>query len=294
MSDSSIRWLVDRPAVDAPSLLVMLTGWIDAGGAGAAAMEAIETECAATPLATFDDDVYIDFRARRPTMQLREGLNSVLQWSQIKVSIGRDLAGHDLVLLTGPEPDMAWHRFSDAVGDLAVELGVTRMFGLGAYPFAAPHTRAPRISISTPSQDLLTSVRFMRSSVDVPAGVAASIEHAMHARGIPALGIWVQVPHYITSMAYPTSSVALLDALREVADITVDATRIRQEAVLQRGRLDKLVEDNPEHVQMLARLEELYDSIGDPSDANAGGPILEMRSGDELAAELEQFLREQD
>lgn len=294
MIDSSIRWLVERPQPDSPSLLVMLTGWIDAGGAGAAAMEAIETECHATPIATFDDDVYIDFRARRPTMELREGLNSVLHWSRINVSIGRDQAGHDLVLLTGPEPDMAWHRFSDAVGDLAVELGVTRMFGLGAYPFAAPHTRTPRLSVSTPSQDVLASVRFMRSSVDVPAGVAASIEHAMHARGIPALGIWVQVPHYITSMSYPTSSVALLDALRELADIVIDAAQIRQEAIIQRGRLDKLVADNAEHVEMLTRLEELYDSAGDASAQNAGGPVLELRSGDELAAELEQFLRDQD
>ena len=29
-------------------------------------------------------------------MELREGLNSVLQWSRINVSIGRDQAGHDL------------------------------------------------------------------------------------------------------------------------------------------------------------------------------------------------------
>jgi hypothetical protein len=294
MIDSSISWLVERPQTDAPTLLVMLTGWIDAGGAGAAAMDVIETESNATPIATFDDDVYIDFRARRPTMELREGLNSVLHWSRINVSIGRDQAGHDLVLLTGPEPDMAWHRFSDAVGDLAVELGVSRMFGLGAYPFAAPHTRTPRLSVSTPSQDVLSSVRFMRSSVDVPAGVAASIEHAMHARGIPALGIWVQVPHYITSMSYPASSVALLDALREVADIVIDAAQIRQEAIIQRARLDKLVADNAEHIEMLARLEALYDSAGDPGEETAGGPVLELRSGDELAAELEQFLREQD
>ena len=116
----------------------------------------------------------------------------------------------------------------------------------------------------------------------------------MHARGIPALGIWVQVPHYITSMSYPTSSVALLDALRELADIVIDAAQFRQEAIIQRGRLDKLVADNPEHAEMLTRLEELYDSAGDPSAQNAGGPVLELRSGDELAAELEQFLRDQD
>ncbi|MGH9134795.1 MAG: PAC2 family protein [Ilumatobacteraceae bacterium] len=294
MTDSSISWLAERPQLESPVLLVMLTGWIDAGGAGASAMEAIESECQATPIATFDDDLYIDFRARRPTMELREGINTVLQWSRINVSTGRDQAGHDLVLLTGPEPDMAWHRFCDAVGDLAVELGVTRMFALGAYPFAAPHTRTPRLSVSTPSQDVLASVRFMRSSVDVPAGVAASIEHAMHSRGIPALGIWVQVPHYITSMSYPAASVALLDSLREVADIVIDGAQIRQEAVIQRGRLDKLVADNAEHTQMLARLEELYDATDDPGATDLTGPSLELRSGDELAAELEQYLRDQD
>jgi hypothetical protein len=47
-------------------------------------------------------------------------------------------------------------------------------------------------------------------------------------------------------------------------------------------------------MEMLTRLEELYDSADDPSAQNAGGPVLELRSGDELAAELEQFLRDQD
>ena len=101
------------------------------------------------------------------------------------------------------------------------------------------------------------------------------------------------MPHYITSMSYPASSVALLDALREVADIVVDAAQIRQEALIQRGRLDKLVADNADHVQMLKPPRELYDSTGDPTEGAAGGPILELRSGDELAAELEQFLRDQ-
>jgi hypothetical protein len=293
MIDPSIRWLTDKPELEAPVLIVMLTGWIDAGNAAAAAMEVISTECEATPFAVFDDDAYIDFRARRPMMELREGLNAVLRWSQIVVSGARDLAGHDLVLLHGPEPDMAWHRFSDAVGGLAVELGVTRMFGLGAYPFATPHTRPPRLSVTTPSQDVLATVRYLRSSVDVPAGVAAAIEHAMHERGIPALGIWVQVPHYITSLSYPASTVALLDGLRELADVVVDGAGVRQEAVVQRRRLDKLVAENPEHGQMLAQLEELYDSSDEQPGATRG-PTLELRSGDELAAELEQFLREQD
>ena len=294
MSDDSLHWLAERPQLDAPIFVVMLTGWIDAAGAAASAMEAIETEAEASPIATFDDDTYIDFRARRPTMELREGLNTVLQWSRINLSVGRDLAGHDLLLLTGPEPDMRWHRFSTVVADVAESLGVSRMIALGAYPFAAPHTRPARLSCSSASQDVLGSVPFLRSSVDVPAGVAAALEHTLHDRGIPALGIWVQVPHYIATTSYPAASVALLDGLREAAEVVVDGTQLRQETIVQRRRLDKMVSGNDEHERMLHQLEELYDSTDDTVESEGGGPSLELRSGDELAAEFERYLREQD
>jgi hypothetical protein len=296
VSDSSIEWIGSRPALDRPVLVVMMTGWIDAGGSAAGAMSAISDESEASPVAVFDDDTYIDFRARRPTMELREGLNSVLDWSRITLSVGHDQAGHDLLLLGGPEPDMAWHRFAREVGDLALDLGVRRMVGLGAYPFAAPHTRPSRVSCTTPSHDVLAGVSFLRSSVDVPAGMEGVLEHELHDRGIPALGIWAQVPHYIAAMSYPAASVSLLDALREAADLVVDGTELRQEAVVQRERLDALVAENPEHLRMLDQLEQLYDASADDDTApgRTGGPSLELRSGDELAAELERFLRDQD
>jgi hypothetical protein len=307
-TDSSLRWITPSlPEVTAPALVVMLSGWIDAGGAAEAAMTAIRTETEASPVATFDDDVYIDFRARRPTMELREGLNTVLQYDHITVSVGRDQAGHDLVLLWGPEPDMAWHRFADAVGELAVGFGVSKMVALGAYPFAAPHTRASRLSLSTPSQDLLMRLPYLRSSIDVPAGVAAALEHAMHERGIPAVGIWAQVPHYVATMSYPPAAVALLDGLRECADVVIDGAELRQAGIQLRERLDTMVAGNDEHVRMVAQLEELHDASDDtvPTDDSGGGvggdqpPGLgqtgrAMPSGDEIAAEFERFLRDQD
>ena len=100
------------------------------------------------PLVRFDDDTFIDYRARRPTMELRDGLNTDLVWPTIELRAGRSVDGRDILLLTGPEPDMAWHRFAAAVSDIAVELDVTQMVGFGAYPFATPHTRPPRLSCS--------------------------------------------------------------------------------------------------------------------------------------------------
>ena len=290
--EGAFEWLVDEPMLHEPVLVVMLTGWIDAAGAAAAAAEALSRECETSPILRFDDDTFIDFRARRPVMELRDGINTDLVWSTIELRAGRSTSGRDVLVLSGPEPDMAWHRFARAISDISVELGVTKMVAFGSYPFAAPHTRTPRLSCSSPSTDVLASVTFARSSVDVPAGMAAVLEHALHARRIPTIGIWVQVPHYVVAMPYPAASVALLDGLTEVSGIEVAATELRAAIGPQRERIDTTIDGNAEHLAMLRQLEELYDaSVGGEV---ASGPAMELRSGDELADEIQAFLRDQD
>ncbi|MGD9998905.1 MAG: proteasome assembly chaperone family protein [Ilumatobacteraceae bacterium] len=278
------------PALDAPVLVVMLTGWIDASGAAAAAMSAIEDVTAARPLATFNGDVFIDYRARRPTMQLREGVNTRLEWPEIALRVGRDAAGHDLLLLSGPEPDASWRWFADVISGLSVELGVRLAIVLGAYPFATPHTRPARLSCTSPSVELVESVPFLKNSVDVPAGMGAVLEHALVDRGVPAIGLWAQVPHYLATMSYPAASAALLEGLAQLAGVHVDTTVLRQEAEVQRGRIDQLVAANTEHQAMIQQLEAAYDEIDQPSGTMWSGSIP---TADELGAEVERFLREQ-
>jgi proteasome assembly chaperone (PAC2) family protein len=285
------RFVTEVPDLHEPVLIVMLSGWIDASGAAAAAMSALETECGATPLVTFDDDVFIDYRARRPLLELRNGVNTRLVWMTPQLHVGRDPHGRDVLLLNGPEPDMAWHRFTTVIGELAGQLGVPWMVALGAYPFAAPHTRPPRLSATSPSAEVLAELPFRLSSVDVPAGASAALEQALHERGIWSVGIWAQVPHYVASMSYPAASAALLDGLATATGITIAGDELRREAELQRQRLDQLVEANEEHQAMVVQFERMYDAAEESIDGSAGG--LELRSGDELAAEVERFLREQ-
>jgi hypothetical protein len=291
------QFVSEPPALDEPVLVVMMTGWIDASGAAAAAMTTLDKETAARPLVTFDDDTYIDYRARRPMLELRDGVSTRLVWSAPELKVGHDANGRDVLLLSGPEPDMAWHRFAATVADLAQQLTVTKMAALGAYPFAAPHTRPPHLSATSPSAEVIAGLPFRTSSVDVPAGMAAALEHALAGRGIPALGIWSQVPHYVATMSYPAASVALLEGLELATGISVDGTGLRREAVLQRERLDQLVDGNDEHRAMVAQFERMYDAAEQEADRAAGADQspggLELRSGDELAAEVERFLRDQ-
>jgi len=268
------------PADPVEVLVVGLSGWIDASGAAAGALEALEAQLGMELVVTFDDDVFIDYRARRPTMTLRNGVNEALTWSVPELRVGRDRDGRGVGVLSGPEPDSNWRLFASALADLAVELGVVHMVGLGAYPMAAPHTRAAQLSCTSPSCDVLAGVSYAKSSVEVPAGMEALLEHALHERGIRTIGLWAQVPHYVTAMAYPAASAALLDAVHNLTGLTVDAKDLRAQAVIQRERLDGLVAANAEHQRMVAQLEEAWD--------------LAHESGEHLAAELEQFLRDQD
>ncbi len=287
----------------APTLVVMLTGWIDASGAAAAAMAILELETGAETIAVFDGDSFIDYRARRPTMELRDGVNTRLGWPDIEVKAGVDADGRDVLLLTGPEPDMAWRRFGREVASLGQRLGVHRMVALGAYPFATPHTRESRLSMSAPSAELVRSLPLLKNSVDVPAGVAAVLEHAFHDVAIDALGLWVQVPHYVASMAYPAASVSLLTGLAAFGSVRVDAAVARQETIIQRERLDELVAANEEHGAMVRQLESMYDTAPDQTETSFGhvdassssSPLTasQIPTADELGAEFEQFLRDQ-
>ncbi len=268
------------PAGPIEVMVVALSGWIDASGAAQAALEELEDQLGLRLVATFDEDTFIDYRARRPTLVVRDGLSERLVWNAPELRHGTDRDGRGVLVLSGPEPDANWQRFAQAVADLACEFGVRRMVGLGAYPFATPHTRATKLACTTPSAALLAEVPYQRSTVEVPAGMQAVLERILFDRGVQTIGIWAQVPHYVSAMAYPAASAALLDALTELTTLAIDPAKLRQQAVIQRQRLDGLVAANAEHERMVVQLEEAWD--------------LANETGDELVAELEKFLRDGD
>ncbi|MBU6241627.1 MAG: PAC2 family protein [Acidobacteria bacterium] len=287
----ALRHVGDRPVLDKPVLITMLSGWIDASGAANAAIDALKKATNATLLATFDADTFIDYRARRPIMELREGLNSRLRWSVPELHHGTDANGRDIVILSGPEPDTAWELFVETVCGFCADNGVERAFAIGAYPFATPHTRPPQLSCHSPSPHVLAEVPFLKNSADVPAGMSAVLEHGLTEHGISALSLWAQVPHYVAAMSYPAAAAALVSAVQMVAGLVVDVSDLVSEAQQQRERIDQLVSANPEHLEMVRQLERMFDDAVKTGQVDARGET--PASGDAIAAEIERFLREE-
>jgi proteasome assembly chaperone (PAC2) family protein len=275
--------MVEQPDLSSPVMLMVLKGWIDAGLAADGAAEVLVDQLGHHTIAHFDADQLLDWRARRPVMRLVDGINTQLAWEETELSWTRDAAGNDLLLLLGNEPDHAWLAFSEQVVDLALDLGARLLIGFGAYPAPAPHTRPPLLAASASEESLATGL--VRSSVEVPSGVQGMIERRAAVKGLPAIGLWVQVPHYVSAMPYPRASLALLRGANAVGGLALPFADLDERATTNQARLDELISQNPEHQAMVAQLET-------QADQAATDAALSDTSGDELAAELERYLRE--
>jgi len=230
-------------------------------------------------VATFDVDTLLDHRARRPIVRIVDGVNTGLRWPEIQLRGGHDADGHDLLLLLGPEPDHQWRAFTAAVGELATSFGVGLVIGLGAFPAPVPHTRPARLASTATTSELAHRVGFLPGALDVPAGVQAALERGFAELGIPAVGLWARVPHYAAAMPYPEASAVLLEGLTSVAGITTDTGDLRRAAEASRQHLDELIANSEEHIALVRQLETQVDA--------------DVPSGDEIAAEVERFLRGQ-
>jgi PAC2 family len=267
-------------------LLLATESWLDAGFGAQGAISQILDTIPTEVLATFTADEFIDFRARRPTARISDGLLAGVNWPEIRLRAGHDGAGRSVLVLVGPEPDMKWHVFVQAVVGLAKELGVRLVVSLGAHAAPVPHTRPVGLTAIATVAELAAQVGVVAGTIEVPAGIQTALQEGFAAGGIPAIGIWARVPHYLASLPYPAAGVALVEALASVAGLKLDAGELHAAAASVLTQIDKVLAASEEHRALVRGLEAVFDGEDATPPDFSGLP-----SGDELAAELERFLR---
>ncbi len=245
------RPLVDilhDPELDDPVMVVALEGWIDSGLGAATAMTALTSASGAETIAEFDTDRLVDHRSRRPIVHLVNGLITGLTWPAIELRAGTDADGRDVLLLVGAEPDFEWQAFADAVVDLAQGYDCRMIVELGAYPAPVAHTRSTALSVTTSSTELSDTLHgFVRGTLDVPGGIHSVLDVEANEAGIPAVGLWAQVPHYVASMPYPAASIALLEGLHAVAGLRFEPGELESDVGGPPARQDLRRAANPPH-----------------------------------------------
>jgi predicted ATP-grasp superfamily ATP-dependent carboligase len=278
---------------DAPALLVYLEGFMDAGAAGRLVTEHLLDTFEHTTVARFNTDRLLDYRSRRPLMTFDNGKWETYEAPELSVFRLIDAEGKPFLLLTGPEPDHEWEAFTTAAASLAEQLGAGPMVTYFGVPMGIPHTRPLGVITHATRPGLIASKIPLPSKLQVPASASSLMEYRFGQAGRDAIGLVVQVPHYLSQAAYPTAALTLIDSLTEATGLDLPALELREAADRTNVLIDRQVAESAEVAELVQGLEAQYDAAVAHDGENLLAEGEEMPTAEELAAQFEQFLAEQ-
>ena len=286
MRHINIDW---KPELERPVLIAGFTGWNDAADAASVAVGALASSWEARRFGGFDGEEFFDFQTTRPQVKLIDGVTREIEWPENVLSTtGPRLeaaGGRGAILLTGPEPNFRWRTFSAAVVELAKELNVELVVTMGALLADVPHSRPVAVAANSQDAALVESLGLSASRYEGPTGITGVLHRACADGGLPSVSFWASVPHYLPAVPSAPAALALLDKLSALLGMKVDTADLESTAETYREQVSVAVSQDSDLSSYVRMLEERFDSQVDQGPRN-------LPSGDELAQELEGFLRE--
>ncbi|MFM9377985.1 PAC2 family protein [Gordonia sp. VNK21] len=275
------------PDLRRPVLVAAFGGWNDAGDAASAAVEHLSLLFDAENLYEIEPDDYYDYQSSRPVIHQATGVTRRLEWPSTAIAVCRPGRGdHDLILVIGLEPNLRWQSFCREIVDVAVELGVERAVVLGALMADVPHHRPVPITGTAESPETAKRFGLTESNYNGPTGITAVLQHAFIQAGVPAMGLWASVPHYVGHPPNPKATLALLRRLGEVLGTDLPTGVLPEQARQWEEAIDELAADDEDLAEYVRELDER----GDHPDEVEPDPLTEV-DGESLAAEFERYLR---
>lgn len=282
-------------APDVPTglpLVILLTGFTDAGSAVSGLIDHLNETADPQPLVVFDNDVLLDYRARRPVIVFDQDHLTEFRPARLELSLAHDALGQQFLLLAGYEPDFAWNAFTAAIVSFVDAFQVSAVSWVHSIAMPVPHTRPLGTTVSGNRRDLIAAHSVWRPRTQVPATAGHLLEYRLIEHDVRVAGFVLLVPHYLADTEYPDTVLAAADRLMIATGLVLrmDDVRDRREEYL--GRVEEQVQGNEELMQMVHNLERRYDAYmaGTEMDGEERIDERDLPSADELAAELERYL----
>lgn len=273
-------------------MVAAFRGWSDAAEAASSAVRFLVDAWSAQSFARLDPEEFFDFTETRPRVRLTGDFHRDIDWPTIELFAHRgDENDPDVVCVVGDEPQLRWRTFVGEVLDLAGQLQVRQAILFGALLADVPHTRPPRVTGSTPDDDLhrrLDGMGIQFSRYEGPTGMVGVMQDACNKHGTPAASLWGNVPHYITASPNPQVSLALLQQLERLLGVTLNLRLLEGQARRFRSRVDEAIARSPEALAYVHELEG-RSTVGD--EPVTEGPS-QLPTGPEVVRALEEYLRQ--
>lgn len=279
----------DRPHLRNPRFVAAFEGWNDAAEAASDAAAWLVRAADATSIASIDPEVHIDFQARRPHVELLDGVTRRLRWpSNEFFAVPMPRAEHDLVVLLGCEPNYRWPSFCHAVIEVVTGCGCDSAFTFGALMGDSPHTRPTRITGTATDPEVIGRHGLEPSHYEGPTGIVGVLHDQLRRAGVPSVSLWATVPHYAAQAPNPHATRELLRRLDSILALGLPTEDLDPAIGQWRAQLDATIAADDDLTEYLHQLESQYDA--EPPEPPRVLP--DVPSADALAAEIERFLRD--
>lgn len=293
LSGELFERVANGPVVpDGLPLVVLLTGFTDAGSAVSGLIDHLFETTHPQTLVQFDNDQLLDYRARRPVISFDQDHLTEFRPARLEMSLMADALGQPFLLLSGYEPDFAWNAFTDAVLALTEEYGVASVSWVHSIAMPVPHTRPVQTTVSGTRADLIAAHSVWRPRTQVPATAGHLLEYRFAQQGARVVGFVLLIPHYLADTEHPGAVLTAADRIMTATGLVLSMDSVREQEAGFMARVEEQVESNDELRQMVSNLEQRHDAYmaGLHLDAIPDFDEGSLPSADELAAELERFL----
>ena len=263
-------------------LVVAFDGWNDAGEAATSATALLKDTGAYEPVFAVDPELYFDYQYTRPEMHAESDGRRTLQWPDATVRRpAGSPRGTQLWLLTGVEPARAWQAFCAELVDVMLREDITGLVALGSMMSDVPHTRPISIFAGSDNERLRAHLDLEKPSYEGPVGILSALSVAAEEAGIPTIGLWASVPHYVAGHTpSPKATLALLEKLEELTGTAVPRGDLATQAASWEATIDAAAAEDDEMTEYIHQLEQARDTWDSPE-----------ASGDAIAREFERYLR---
>jgi len=203
--------------------------------------------------------------------------------------------GAGLLLFRGVEPQLRWRTYATLLLDVAARCGVQRIVSLGAVLEAVPHTRPSQVTGSSTDPAWharleACGIRTRRARYEGPTGISTVVMDAATRRGLAALTLRGQAPHYLGGATNPAVRRTLLTTVAHLLDLELDVAPFEAAVRAFRTQCDQAVAKDAAVQAYVRQLEQDYDAPGDEAPRPRRDADF---NPEQLMHELEDFLRQE-
>ncbi len=264
-------------------MIAAFEGWNDAGDAATAAIAHLARHWDAEEFASVDPEEFYDFTATRPHIRLHDGVTRSIDWPRNTFRWAHPADTGGVVLLRGVEPQLRWRTFCAQVLEVAQALDCSMVLTLGALLAEVAHSRPTPVFGNAYDAALIERLALEPSRYEGPTGIVGVLHTECAEAGLDSASLWAAVPSYVPSAPSAKAALALVERATELIGASVPTMDLTLEAAAYEHEISQLVDEDDTTADYVHHLEEQHDQ-----DAMA------VQSADDLAEEVERFLREQE